>query len=229
MSEQKINKTVLGADCKLTGELQLDSDAVVLGQFKGTLRVNGVLEIGETAHVTGGIIAGAIRIAGQVDAEVLRVGGVCDVTSTGKITGTMIVGTLRLGGNAEANVVAEQGVELIAGSRLTGQLFTSSLSIVDGATFQGDVCVGPKAIQAAGSLLRQAQASESVDAAETSAPPEGDGQSVAPPAEEAVWADNAAEPSPTVQVGSSALNAILQRRRAKVIPAGKPDNGNGRH
>ena len=121
MAEATRNKTVLGPDCRISGELALDNDAVIMGQFKGTLRVSGMLEL----------------------------------TDSSEVAGTIIVGTLRLAGHAEADVVAEEAVELLPGAELSGQLYTSRLNVTEGAIFQGDVCVGPKAIQAASEALNQ--------------------------------------------------------------------------
>jgi cytoskeletal protein CcmA (bactofilin family) len=217
MSDQIKSKTVLGADCRLNGELALESDAVIMGQFKGTLRINGDLEIAESAKVAGGIVAGAVRLAGTVDADILRVSGTLEITSTAKVTGTIIAGTVRIAGHAEADIVAEHGIELLAGAQLSGQIYTTTLQIVEGATFQGDVCVGPKAIQAAGALLRQAQ--ETSDA-------EGEAKEID--------ADPQADPaSPNIHVGSGGLNSLLQRRRAKILTGAgakptAPETGNGR-
>jgi cytoskeletal protein CcmA (bactofilin family) len=219
MAEQHKNMTVLGTDCKLNGELSLDSDAVIMGQFKGTLRVNGVLEIAETAKISGGIVAGSVRLGGTVDADILRVGGVLDILDSAKVTGTIITGNLRLAGSAQADVVAEHGIELLAGADLTGQVYTTNLSIVEGATFQGEVHVGPKAIQAAGALLRQAQEADGANGAEfeeTGALPRA-------------WAEESDEPqgsNPNIRVPSNSLSNMLNRRRAKILTgAGKSSNG----
>jgi len=180
MNDAPKNKTVLGPDCRISGELALDNDAVIMGQFKGTLRVSGQLELTESAEVAG----------------------------------TIIVGTLRLAGNVEADVVAEDGVELLPGAQLIGQLFTSRLNIVEGAVFQGDICVGPKAMQAASEAFSQGQQeteqtmlssmmSHSSDEAEEDEAP-------ATPAES------------QVRTNPSSVNAVLQRRRPKVLA---PRNG----
>ena len=121
MSESMKNKTVLGPDCRISGELSLDNDAVIMGQFKGTLRVSGTLELADSADVSG----------------------------------TIIVGQLRLSGRADADVIAENGIELLPGAQLSGQIFTSMLNVVEGASFQGDVSIGPKALEAASELLAQ--------------------------------------------------------------------------
>ncbi|MCC7146831.1 MAG: polymer-forming cytoskeletal protein [Phycisphaeraceae bacterium] len=184
MSDKTQHKTVLGADCRITGELALDNDAVIMGQFKGTLRVRGVLELTESSFVSGMVIAGALRLAG----------------------------------NAEADVVAEHGVEMLSGASLTGQLFTSHLNIVEGATFQGQVCVGPNAVEAAGKVLRDqdTQLNDDEPAARATENP-----SLALQSEEEEIPTAAEEEDSDVTTLPSSIDSILRRRRAKVLsPAG---------
>lgn len=179
MGEGTRNKTVLGPDCKISGELALDNDAVIMGQFTGTLRVSGMLEL----------------------------------TESSQISGTIIAGTLRMAGKAEADVVAEHGCELMPGAQLLGQLYTSHLNVIEGAVFQGDVCVGPKAIAAATEALGEQEEIEE-DQGYTSS-------MLSQPQEQA----EEEEQEVTTMPGS--VNAVLQRRRAKVLQARRPAT-NGR-
>lgn len=64
------NRTVLGADCRMKGELELNNDALIMGQFEGTLRVAGELELAPGASVTGTIITGSLKLAGTLHANV---------------------------------------------------------------------------------------------------------------------------------------------------------------
>lgn len=189
MEEKANHKTVLGADCRITGELVLDNDAVIMGQFKGTLRVTGMLELTESAQVSGLIMAGAIRLAGHVDAD----------------------------------VIAEAGVELMATAQLNGQLFTSRITVVEGAVFNGDVCVGPKAMEAAAELISKA---EGQAAQQTPAPQQHEQQRSAPAREASTLSsamalvneqDESAGDDQSVRTIPSSLNSILQRRRTKVL------------
>jgi cytoskeletal protein CcmA (bactofilin family) len=182
MSDARASKTVLGPDCRISGELALDNDALIMGQFTGTLRVSGTLELSESSQVSGMIIAGALRLAGH----------------------------------AEADVVAEDAVELLPGAQLVGQLYTSRLNVVEGATFQGDVCVGPKAIQAAKEALKQSDDQQA----------QSFSQSISKPAASSISHDQEDEHddhSPVTTMPGS-VNQILQRRRPKMISA---RNGNG--
>lgn len=178
MSDKTQHKTVLGADCRITGELALDNDAVIMGQFKGTLRVRGMLELTDSAHVSGTVIAGAVRVAG----------------------------------NVEADVVAEQGIELLAGASLTGQLFTTHLNIVDGAVFQGSVCVGSHAIAAAEELI--ARAGEAQTAAEAGA------ATLALPSDDDEADQDETDAARPVSTVSNSIDAILKRRRPRPLTTG---------
>ena len=182
MSEARASKTVLGPDCRISGELTLDNDALIMGHFTGTLRVTGTLELSESSQVSGMIIAGALRLAGH----------------------------------AEADVVVEDAVELLPGAQLVGQLYTSRLNVVEGATFQGDVCVGPKAIQAAKEALKQTDEQDSFGSSQS--------QSMTSPAGSIGHDQEEQEEASSITTVPGSVNQILQRRRPKVLSA---RNGNG--
>lgn len=188
MQEQIKSKTVLGPDCRISGELSLDNDAVIMGTFSGTLRVSGMLEL----------------------------------TDSSQVSGTIIVGTLRLAGRAEADVVAEDGVELLPGATLIGQLFTSRLNVVDGAMFQGDVCVGPKAMQAASEAFKLNEPSASRQQPQHYTQQDQHAQ----PAMEMVGEET--EVSETPGMGNG-MSSMLQRRRPKVLAPRPMMSGNGVH
>ena len=206
MSEAPRNKTVLGPDCRISGELTLDNDAVIMGHFSGTLRVTGMLELTDSAEVSG----------------------------------TIIVGTLRLAGKAEADVVAEEAVELMPGAHLAGQLFTSKLNVIEGAVFQGDVCVGPRAIQAANEALGGDEYEQPQPRQQPQPRPQAKAQpkaQAAPPSQEAYEAYEQDEPAPAahqetaeeapVTTNASSVNSILQRRRPKTLSREMVTNGHG--
>jgi cytoskeletal protein CcmA (bactofilin family) len=186
MGEATRNKTVLGPDCKISGELTLDNDAVIMGQFTGTLRVTGMLEL----------------------------------TDSSQINGTIIAGTLRMAGKAEADVVAEHGCELLPGAQLLGQLYTSHLNVIEGAVFQGDVCVGPKAIQAAGEALGQQD--EYYEEEEQETPQSYTSSMISHADEEPIEEEDAEQPQQPVMTNPNSVNAVLQRRRAKVLQTRRP-------
>ncbi len=194
MAEVTRNKTVLGPDCKISGELTLDNDAVIMGQFTGTLRVTGMLEL----------------------------------TESSQINGTIIAGTLRMAGKAEADVVAEHGCELLPGAQLLGQLYTSHLNVIEGAVFQGDVCVGPKAIQAAGEAFAQMDEQYEEEEQQPVQPTFTSSILSSQSDEEEIEEPQVQQPQrvqQSIMTNANSVNAVLQRRRAKVLQTRRPMTG----
>lgn len=64
-------RTTLGHQCNLTGDLVLDGDTVFLGRLEGTLRSDGPVEIGGSATIHGIVDAPSVRLAGRVEGEVI--------------------------------------------------------------------------------------------------------------------------------------------------------------
>jgi cytoskeletal protein CcmA (bactofilin family) len=177
MADQLRSKTVLGPDCKISGDLVLDNDAVIMGGFSGTLRVTGVLEITDSASVQGTVVAGMLKVAGSV----------------------------------EADMVAEEAVELLPGATVNGQIYTARLTVADGASFDGDVHVGPRAVEQAGEVM------DRVGSAESAAP--------RPSAQAGEPVEGEHKP------GNGNPNAMLQRRRPQPYGFQKrlATNGAGHH
>jgi len=122
-----------------------------------------------------------------------------ELSESSNVSGTVIAGAARLGGQADADIVAEHGVELLAGAQLAGRLFTTRLSIVDGASFAGEVVVGPKAMAAADEVVKQVET------------PQDDSRTRAPG---------------RVEVATSLDNILKQHRaRTKTGAESKTDNG----
>ncbi|MCX5658262.1 MAG: polymer-forming cytoskeletal protein [Planctomycetota bacterium] len=71
MADTTSRKSVLGKDFHITGELTIHDDAVIEGQVDGVIRGAGMIELSETARVSGAIIAGQVRISGQAQADVV--------------------------------------------------------------------------------------------------------------------------------------------------------------
>lgn len=73
MSSESSNqsRTVLGADCSIAGDLSIDNDATLLGQFEGELRVSRSLEVGSSARARGTIIGGAVIMSGEAEAVII--------------------------------------------------------------------------------------------------------------------------------------------------------------
>jgi len=96
MSEAKRPTTVFGEDCRMKGELTLDSDAVIEGQFQGTLRVSGDLELPASADVSGLVLVGRLRLAGKVNADVVA-SDTIELLSGARLNGRVFTPNLTMG------------------------------------------------------------------------------------------------------------------------------------
>ncbi len=63
--------TVIGETCRLTGDLVLEGDAIILGTVEGMVEVTGQLEIGQSGVVRGSIRATMAELSGQVNGDAI--------------------------------------------------------------------------------------------------------------------------------------------------------------
>lgn len=61
----------VGRGWTITGELRVQDPIIFEGQITGTLRADGALELSPSARVSGTIVGQTIRVAGQVEADVV--------------------------------------------------------------------------------------------------------------------------------------------------------------
>jgi len=121
MTESLKCKTVLGADCRIRGELTIENDLTLMGRIEGSLHVTGTLELSAQAHAQGTLQAGTLRTLGRI----------------------------------EADTVVTEAVEFLPGSNFTGRLFAPRLNVAEGATIEGEIYVGSKALEKAKALLAE--------------------------------------------------------------------------
>ncbi len=93
-------------------------------------------------------------VRGHFEGE-MHVGGVLEIDAEASATGRIVAAAVRLIGSIDGDVIAEHGIELANGATLSGRLFATRLSIDQGASFEGDIHVGPTAMQAADDAMKQ--------------------------------------------------------------------------
>lgn len=76
MAQTLSTKTILGADCRIKGELHLDGDLELHCQCDGTIHVGGTLDLRESARVQGLARAGAVRVAGIFEGDLVGEQGI---------------------------------------------------------------------------------------------------------------------------------------------------------
>lgn len=71
MPDQHDSPRQLGRGWQITGELNIEQDALFDGQINGVLRVGGQLDLGPNARVAGTVVGQSVRVAGEVEADVV--------------------------------------------------------------------------------------------------------------------------------------------------------------
>jgi cytoskeletal protein CcmA (bactofilin family) len=106
------------------------------GKPRGDAR-EGMTLIGEEAFFHGSLTAkGSLRVEGTFEGDITDAADV-EIGVRGRILGDLAAETVVVSGEVVGNVVASRSVELLAGSRLTGDVRAPKLRIEDGAFFEG--------------------------------------------------------------------------------------------
>jgi cytoskeletal protein CcmA (bactofilin family) len=120
----------------------------------------------ETTHIAKTtVIKGEVRlegpatIAGKVEGNIH--GKEVEIVADANVEGDIACGSIELNGNVKGNVTASKSCKLGATARVAGEIRTANLGIAEGATFTGQVFVGPAAAP-------KSESSESSSAAMTS-------------------------------------------------------------
>ncbi len=93
--------------------------------------------LGKGAHFKGVLtFEGAARIDGEVEGEIIAQGTLI-IGETGIIKADITAGSVVVGGHVNGNIHANQKIQLLPKSIITGSLTTHSIVIEDGAILNG--------------------------------------------------------------------------------------------
>lgn len=95
-STEKQSPTVIGAGCKLTGDIKTDHTVQIHGEVVGDITAETVV-IGRGGMVVGDITAPSLFLHGTLDGS--AVVNTANVFSAAKMTGTLSYNTLNITGN----------------------------------------------------------------------------------------------------------------------------------
>jgi cytoskeletal protein CcmA (bactofilin family) len=152
----------------------------------------------------------------------LRVAGMLDLLKASRVTGTIIAGNLGVAGQVDADVIAEQGIELKAGAKLIGRLFSTRISVSEGGEYEGEINIGPEALKAAVAWIEQIKKEQDqADRSQVRTPLNTVKPAVKPVADEAEAVASTervarTEPQP-IAIDPNVIGSILSQRRAKVM------------
>ncbi|MEX2214433.1 MAG: polymer-forming cytoskeletal protein [Phycisphaeraceae bacterium] len=128
MSEPSNSRTVLGPQCRFNGHLYIRGDLQVDCECNGLILVDGTLEVREAGRMNGRIRAGAARISGTIDGDIVGEQGVAVIAGahvTGRIYSTRLLtakgATLRAEVFVGPEALAEAPAWAQLDERLTGK------------------------------------------------------------------------------------------------------------
>ena len=91
-----------------------------------------------------------VRLLGQFEGQIQTKGDVL-VADGAKLKGEVKAGSVRIDGEMNGNLEASGKVHLAASAKLEGDLKSARLEVADGASFIGQITVGPSVGKGAGS------------------------------------------------------------------------------
>jgi cytoskeletal protein CcmA (bactofilin family) len=93
-------------------------------------------------------IDGDVRLGGTVEGEIHATGDV-DVDDDAKVNASLAGGDVSIRGHVNGAVTARKKLVVARSGSLTGDVRVARLVIQDGASFSGNVSMGPQAVQSA--------------------------------------------------------------------------------
>ncbi len=106
-----------------------------------TKKINVIKEIetivGENTVFQGTIkTKGSVRIDGRLEGNIVEASQVI-IGTKGYVQGDITAASVIIGGKVNGNITASESIELQPGAQLLGDIHTSTLSIGEGAIFEG--------------------------------------------------------------------------------------------
>ncbi len=92
--------SILSAGCNIEGTFKSNGNVRIDGCIKGDVVINGNLTIGESANITGGVVAKNVTLCGNVDGGIKAEEKVV-LESKSRLTGDLIAKTLLIAEGAK--------------------------------------------------------------------------------------------------------------------------------
>jgi cytoskeletal protein CcmA (bactofilin family) len=121
----------------IEGSLTSSSDTDIGGRIEGNITVEGRLNLGPSALISGNIRAGSCKIEGLVEGKVECTEDL-ELGPTGRLNADVLAGKrIYLAGQVYGNVTTPGMLRLAATSRVEGDVRTRSIMVEEGATLNG--------------------------------------------------------------------------------------------
>ena len=133
-------KMIIPEGVIIEGSLTSASDTEIGGRIEGNITVEGRLQLGPSALISGNIRAGSCKIEGLVEGKV-ECSEDLELGQSGRLNADILAGKrILLAGQVYGNVTTPGVLRLAATSRVEGDVRTRSILMEEGATMNGQ-CV----------------------------------------------------------------------------------------
>ena len=121
----------------IEGSLTSSSDTDIGGRIEGNITIEGRLNLGPSALISGNIRAGSCKIEGLVEGKVECTEDL-ELGPTGRLNADILAGKrIYLAGEVYGNVTTPGILRLAATSQVEGDVRTRSIMVEEGATLNG--------------------------------------------------------------------------------------------
>ncbi len=125
--ERDMKESLIGPELTIEGKIEGSGHVRIAGRFKGDVNVQGNLTIEAGAKVTGGVRAGAVVIAGELEGNIADATRV-ELLQTGILNGDLKAGSLTVAAGSRMRGNVEFGWEKQGSSTPSLRLETSAAS-----------------------------------------------------------------------------------------------------
>lgn len=132
-----VQKMIIPEGVVIEGSLTSSSDTDIGGRIDGNITVEGRLQLGPSALISGNIRAGSCKIEGLVEGKV-ECSEDLELGPTGRLNADVLAGKrIFLAGQVYGNVTTPGVLRMAATSKVEGDIRTRSLMVEEGATLNG--------------------------------------------------------------------------------------------
>lgn len=128
----------------IEGSLTSDSETEISGRIDGDVIVEGRLELGSAALITGNVKVEECHVDGTIEGKV-ECSRALELTTNGRIKADVIAGAnFVLAGEVLGNIACGGKLHLMQTAKVNGSVRAHSLVVEEGAMFNGDCAMKPK-------------------------------------------------------------------------------------
>lgn len=132
-----VQRMIIPEGVIIEGSVTSSSDTDIGGRIEGNITVEGRLNLGPSALISGNIRAGSCKVEGLVEGKV-ECSEDLELGPTGRLNADILAGKrIYLAGEVYGNVTTPGILRLAATSKVEGDIKTRSIMVEEGATLNG--------------------------------------------------------------------------------------------